>query len=80
MVRTIISLDEADKSWLGRKAAVDRVSMSEVIRRIIRRARSEEGRSAEFKRLVGITAGICSGEDGMTIQRKLRDEWERRIA
>jgi Arc/MetJ-type ribon-helix-helix transcriptional regulator len=75
MVRTVIALATEDKRWIDRKAAAEGVSMSEVVRRAVRRMRTEESRRASYARLLESTAGIRSGEDGLTAQRRLRDEW-----
>ena len=80
MVRTVISLDEKDKRWLDRKAAKDHVSMAEVVRLAVRRMRSEEAGQAAFAELLDATAGLGTGEDGLTAQKRLRDEWNRRPA
>ncbi len=78
MVRTIISLDEEDKRWLDRKAAEEGVPMTEVIRRAVRRMRSEEKEAQTFGKLLRATQGIGTGEDGLAMQRRLRNEWKRR--
>jgi hypothetical protein len=78
MVRTVVSLDEDDKRWLDNEAAREGVPMTEVIRRAVRRLRSEHERTADFDRLLAATRGIGSGEDGLEVQRRLRGEWERR--
>jgi hypothetical protein len=78
MVRTIVSLDEDDKRWLDDEAARQGVPMTEVIRRAVKRLRSEGERTVDFERLLAATRGIGTGEDGLAVQRRLRDEWERR--
>jgi len=80
MVRTVISLDEKDKRWLDRKAAREGISMTELIRRAVRRLRSEEAAGSAFERLLRATSGIGSGEDGLAVQRRLRNEWQGRPA
>jgi len=78
MVRTIVSLDEDDERWLDDEAARQGVPMTEVIRRAVKRLRSEGERTVDFERLLAATRGIGTGEDGLAVQRRLRDEWERR--
>ncbi|MEW6490291.1 MAG: hypothetical protein AB1578_20575 [Thermodesulfobacteriota bacterium] len=41
MVRTVIGLDPEDKQWLDDKAREERVPMAEIVRRAVRRLRSE---------------------------------------
>ncbi len=77
MVRTVISLDEDDKQWLDQRAAQAGISMTELIRRAVRRLREEHERAAKLETLLGATRGIGSGEDGLVVQRRLRDEWKR---
>ncbi|MBI3940707.1 MAG: ribbon-helix-helix protein, CopG family [Acidobacteria bacterium] len=76
----MVSIDEDDKQWLDRKAAREGVSMTEVIRRAVRRLRSEEAQAQDFARLLHATSGISQGEDGLAVQRRLRNEWRRRSA
>ncbi|MBM4388403.1 MAG: ribbon-helix-helix protein, CopG family [Deltaproteobacteria bacterium] len=78
MPRTVITLNEEEKRWLDRKACEQGLSMAEVIRRAVRLMRAEESRSEEFDELLSATIGIGSGEDGLKVQRRLRNEWKRR--
>ncbi len=80
MVRTLVSLDEEDKQWLDEKASREGVPMTEVVRRALRRMRSEEMAAGAFDELLKATRGIGSGEDGLVVQRRLRNEWNRRSA
>ncbi|MGV8040241.1 MAG: ribbon-helix-helix protein, CopG family [Thermoanaerobaculaceae bacterium] len=80
MIRTIISLEEGDKRWLDAEAAREGVPMTEVIRRAVRRMRQELERAGELDALLAATRGIGSGEDGLEVQRRLRDEWEQHPA
>jgi Arc/MetJ-type ribon-helix-helix transcriptional regulator len=80
VVRTVISLDEEDKRWLDRKAAREGISMTEMIRRAVKRLRTEETEAKAFDKMLRATSGIGSGENGLAIQRRLRDEWRRRPA
>jgi Arc/MetJ-type ribon-helix-helix transcriptional regulator len=80
MVRTVISLDEEDKRWLDEKASSEGIPMTEVIRRAVRHLRSTEMAAGVFDELLQATSGIGSGEDGLKVQRRLRNEWNRRSA
>jgi len=79
MVRTVISLDPDDKAWLDRKAREERVPMTRLVRRAIRRMREESGAEpSRFARLLRATKGIGKTGDGLALQRRLRREWDRR--
>ncbi len=76
MVRTLISLEEEEKAWLDRKAERDKVSMTEIVRRAVRHYRQQSELEAEsLDRLLEKTSGIWTGEDGLSYQRRIRDEW-----
>ncbi|MEW6487682.1 MAG: CopG family transcriptional regulator [Thermodesulfobacteriota bacterium] len=77
MVRTVIGLDPEDKQWLDDKAREEHVPMAEIVRRAVRRLRSESELGLEcFDRVLRDTSGVWEGEDGLAYQRRLRDEWE----
>jgi hypothetical protein len=79
MVRTVISLDADDKAWLDRKAKQERMPMTRLVRRAIKRMRKEsEGNPSRFDRLLQETAGMRKLGDGLRYQRKLRREWDRK--
>ena len=79
MVRTIVSIEEEDKAWLDLKAAEEKVSRAELIRRAVRMYRkASEIETRSFHRLLAETSGIWKGEDGLTYQRRARDEWAER--
>ena len=79
MVRTLISLDPEDKAWLDRAARSERIPMTRLVRRAVRRLREEqEGAPQGFERLLRETAGIWRAGDGLGYQRRLRGEWDRR--
>ena len=80
MVRTVISLEEGDKRWLDAEAAREGVPMTEVIRRAVKHMRQERERAGELDALLAATRGIGSGEDGLEVQRRLRNEWDRHPA
>lgn len=74
MIRTVISLDEADKEWLDRRARDERVPMTEVVREAVRHYRVE-CESISLPDLLACSAGLWRGEDGLEHERRLRDEW-----
>ena len=73
MVRTVISLDAEDKSWLDRRAAEAGVPMTEVVREAIRRMRQEEQES--FAAVLERTRGTWRQGDGLEYQKKARRAW-----
>ncbi len=79
MVRTIISIADDDKTWLDHRAAEERVSRAELIRRAVRRYREESEQEARsVDRLLADTSGIWKGEDGLAYQTRIRGEWDDR--
>jgi hypothetical protein len=78
MVRTVISLDETDKRWLDRQAALQHVPMTEVVRQAIQALRATREKNDEnFMSLLDDTAGIWPHGDGLAWQQDRRDEWSR---
>lgn len=83
MIRTIISLDPDDKAWLDRKARQERTPMARLVRRAIQRLRQEsDAKPSQFEALLRETAGLGGKgggkNDGLTVQRRLRREWDGR--
>lgn len=79
MVRTLISLERDDKAWLEERARQEGVSMAEIVRRAVRRFRSEGGTERPTtEELLVRTSGMTRGEDGLTLQKRLRSEWNDR--
>lgn len=79
MVRTVISLDPEDKAWLDRAARQERIPMTRLVRRAIRRLRKEsEANPSRFEGLLRKTAGMARLGDGLAVQRRLRAEWSGR--
>lgn len=83
MVRTLISLEREDKAWLEEHARKEGVSMAEMVRRAVRRLRTEAGTEPPTtEELLARTAGIArlrgTAEDGLTLQKRLRTEWDDR--
>jgi len=75
-VRTVISLQPDDKRWLDEVADREGIPMTELIRRAVRLLRARQpinGRG--INELLAATAGTWRGEDGLTYQQKVRDEW-----
>ncbi len=78
MVRTLISLDAEDKAWLDRAARSERIPMTKLVRRAIRRLREEQEAAPQgFDRLLRETAGSWKAGDGLAYQRRVRGEWHR---
>jgi hypothetical protein len=78
MVRTVISLDDDDKAWLDRAARSERIPMTRLVRRAIRRLREEQEAAPQgFERLLRETAGTWKAGDGLAALRRLRAEWDR---
>lgn len=76
MIRTIVSIEEDDKTWLDLKAAEEKVSRAELIRQAVRFFRkANETQARSFRRLLEDTSGIWKGEDGLAYQMRVRDEW-----
>ena len=77
VVRTIISLPEADKRWLDQRAKKQGVPMTAVIREAVEllRFRDSVERRREFEDVLKRTSGIWTNGDGLAWQRKMRAEW-----
>jgi len=73
MIRTIISLEPDDKSWLERRSTESGVPMSELVRRAVRRMRQQE--EASFDQLLDDTSGLWDQGDGLDFQRRSRAGW-----
>ncbi len=76
MIRTLISLDDADKRWLDSYSRRHDQSLAETVRQALRqfRERDPEGEKAD---LLNRTSGLwrdASRDAGAYIDR-LRDEW-----
>lgn len=78
MVRTLISLEAEDKAWLDRVARSERIPMTRLVRRAIRRLRQEQEAAPQgFERLLRETSGSWKAGDGLAYQRRARAEWGR---
>ncbi|MHB1231155.1 MAG: ribbon-helix-helix protein, CopG family [Burkholderiales bacterium] len=79
MVRTVVSLDPEDKAWLDRVARGERVTMTEIVRRAIRRLRQQSGEPRQnIDALLASTSGLWHAGDGLKYQKKIRSEWDKR--
>lgn len=80
MPRTVISLEPEDKEWLDRRAKRERVSMTEIVRRAIRRYRQESGNDPDhdIHELLRRSQGSWRGGDGLEYQDRIRQEWDNR--
>lgn len=76
MVRTIVTIDEADKKWLDRYSDRQGRSTAETIRLAIKEFQ-KKARAGEYRRQLDSTAGLLKGgEDSVRFVRKLRGEWD----
>ena len=78
LVRTVISLDDEQKAWLDRQAALRRVSMAALIRQAVSefQIREQRGSAASFQEVLKQhTAGIWQAGDGLEYQERIRKEW-----
>lgn len=76
MVRTIVSLEEADKRWLDRYSGRHGLSTAETIREAIK-AFQRKSRSEDYEKTLKNTAGLLRDkDDSAAYVRKLRSEWD----
>jgi len=79
MVRTVISLEPETKQWLDRKAAREGVPMSRLVRKAVSELRRRaDAEAVPVERLLARTRGIWKRGDGLSYQRAVRKEWDRR--
>jgi hypothetical protein len=79
MIRTLISLEDEDKQWLDRRAKEEGLTMTQLVRSAVKRYREQceaAAGQASLEQLLGRTAGIWPGGDGLAYQREVRGEWE----
>jgi hypothetical protein len=74
--RTIISLSDAERDWLARAAEAERIPMTEIVRRALALYRRQSGESPSFDELLDRSRGLWREGDGLSYQRRIRDEWE----
>ncbi len=77
LVRTQISLDDEQKAWLNRQAALRSVSMASLIRQAVSefRMREQGGSAVSIQDVLKETAGIWQAGDGLEYQERIREEW-----
>ena len=77
LIRTVVSLDDEQKAWLDRQAALRRVSMAALIRQAVSefQRREQRGSAASFQDVLKQTAGIWQAGDGLEYQERMRKEW-----
>ena len=78
MTRTIITISEKEKAWVFKQAKKENISMAELIRLALafyKESASAIAPSRDFESALQSTMGIWKNEDGLTYQKKLRDEW-----
>jgi len=77
MPRTIISIEQEEKTWLDREAKSQKVAMTEIVRRALRcyREQKETETPPDLVQLLKQTQGIWEAGDGLDYQRRLRGEW-----
>lgn len=76
MVRTVISLSAEDKAWLDRTAKERGIAMTELVRHAVALLRVRiEAEDPPLESLLQETRGTWRGEDGLTYQERIRDEW-----
>jgi hypothetical protein len=78
MIRTVISLENAEKKWLDKEAHLRHVPMTEIVREALHyyRSKIESEKQPSLENMLAQTAGIWSKGDGLEYQEKLRKEWE----
>lgn len=77
MPRTVISLDKSDKDWIDKQSRAERVPMTEIVRRAVRRYRDEVGKmpDKDIRGLLKRTSGLWREGDALAYQTRLRKEW-----
>ena len=77
LVRTVISLDDEQKTWLEKQTALRRMSMAALIRQAVSefQIREQRGSAASFQEMLKHTAGIWQAGDGLEYQERIRKEW-----
>jgi hypothetical protein len=73
--RTIITISDKEKRWLGNYTKMHGISMAEAIRRGIAYLKASEG-LVSYQKVVGETKGIWLKGDGLKYQDQIRLEWE----
>jgi hypothetical protein len=72
--RTIITISDQERQWLGNYTKSHGISMAEAIRRGIACLKASQSLSS-YQKIVNDTQGIWPKEDGLKYQERLRREW-----
>lgn len=72
-----IELPTSELAWLAQRAQVEDISINELVCRALRhyRAGIEPGADLDLPALLESTCGLWRRGDGLSWQRRLRDEW-----
>ena len=73
--RTIITISDQERQWLGDYTKTHGISMAEAIRQGIAYLKASQS-LASYQKIVSDTKGIWSKGDGLKYQKRLRTEWE----
>ncbi|MBM4332996.1 MAG: hypothetical protein FJ117_17580 [Deltaproteobacteria bacterium] len=73
--RTIITISDQERQWLGDYTKTHGISMAEAIRQGIACLKASQS-LASYQKIVSNTKGIWSKGDGLKYQKRLRTEWE----
>ena len=78
MTRTIVTISEEDKKWLGGYSKNQKQSLAQTIRLAIKEFRNRR-KNNDFKTVMEKAFGLWDGRhgDGVAYQRKSRAEWDR---
>lgn len=79
MKRTLINLDQEDKTWLDREAKARQVPMTALVREAVHnyRVREQSRGMDRLQQVLRDTSGLSHAGDGLAQQRRLREEWVR---
>lgn len=79
MIRTVVSLEPEEKTWVDQQAAKEHVSMATIIRDAIHHYRQEleTEKRPSFTELLKQTQGITEMDDGLQYQINIRNEWDK---
>lgn len=72
--RTIITISDQEKQWLGNYTKTYGISMAEAFRRGIACLKASQNLGS-YQKIVNDTRGIWSKGDGLKYQERLRREW-----
>lgn len=77
LVRIVINLEDEQKAWLDREAALRCVSRASLIRQAVSEYQAKERRGSDVSlhRALEQTSGIWQSGDGLEYQMRIRKEW-----